>query len=313
MKIDYLREYIVIGSSSSLQEAAQKLYLSSSTLSKHLSFIEEEVGTKLFKRSTTSLEFTVAGERFFEKAIAIINLYDAALTNPEQPCTSLPVVTVGGHLQCSLAYRLLMTTSSLVAHHNSPVHIVPYIEHYNGSLHSLASNDPYRTINDELVDVSLLIAASSVPQGFNCMVICNERLTIAAPENHPFARSREALSVCDLGSETFVFSQAYPEFTQQFIARCKESEVRPKIRQKAFQTWGDMYVKRNDSDLFVFPRSFAERLPPQEINGLVKRDIDDAIDFEIWALWSKDNPNEGIPIFLDKLLEVVELLKPEAV
>lgn len=49
-----------------ISKAAQKLYISQSTLSKFLTQLEAELGTRLFNRSCTPLKLTAAGERFLQ-------------------------------------------------------------------------------------------------------------------------------------------------------------------------------------------------------------------------------------------------------
>lgn len=79
MKINYLREYIVLAKYLNFSLAAEQLYITQPALSRHISFIEEEVGVKLFTRNTHSVQLTAAGKDFLEEIINIVDLYDQAI------------------------------------------------------------------------------------------------------------------------------------------------------------------------------------------------------------------------------------------
>ncbi len=56
-------------------EAANSMFLSQSSISKHIINLEKELGVKLFKRNTRSVSLTIAGEEFHEHAVTLIDEY----------------------------------------------------------------------------------------------------------------------------------------------------------------------------------------------------------------------------------------------
>lgn len=56
-------------------EAANNMFLSQSSISKHIMSLEKELGIKLFKRNTRAVSLTIAGEEFREHAITLIEEY----------------------------------------------------------------------------------------------------------------------------------------------------------------------------------------------------------------------------------------------
>lgn len=80
MNIDLLNEYIEFAKSLNVSRAAKRLFMSQSTLSKHLKTIEDEVGVKLIDRSDSShLRLTKAGSLFLDACSSICHTYDTAL------------------------------------------------------------------------------------------------------------------------------------------------------------------------------------------------------------------------------------------
>ncbi|MCC8103232.1 MAG: LysR family transcriptional regulator [Clostridiales bacterium] len=65
MQINYLLEFSVIVETLSLSEASDQLFLSESSLSRHIKSLEDEIGSKLFERSTRKMTLTPLGEALY--------------------------------------------------------------------------------------------------------------------------------------------------------------------------------------------------------------------------------------------------------
>ena len=65
-----------IADEKSITKAAQKLYLTQPSLSHCVIRIEEQLGVKLFKRTTDGLLLTYAGERYYQLACHILRVYN---------------------------------------------------------------------------------------------------------------------------------------------------------------------------------------------------------------------------------------------
>ncbi len=79
MDISYIREFMVLSETCNYQSASEQLYLTNSTLSKHIQKMEAELGTPLFERSTRKVTLTNEGKIFQQKCAQILELYDEAL------------------------------------------------------------------------------------------------------------------------------------------------------------------------------------------------------------------------------------------
>ena len=79
MKTEYLRYFIEIGRSSSLSEAARRLFISQQGLNKAATAMEAELGVQLMERTRGGVRLTPEGERFLSFAKDIVATYDEAL------------------------------------------------------------------------------------------------------------------------------------------------------------------------------------------------------------------------------------------
>lgn len=76
MEINYLREFVVLADTGNFMEAADLLYSSQSSLSKHIKSIEVELGAPLFERTTRKVRISKFGELFLPYARQIVELQD---------------------------------------------------------------------------------------------------------------------------------------------------------------------------------------------------------------------------------------------
>ena len=76
MRIEYLQEFVHFSKSLNITQAAQELFTTQSTLSKHLRQIERELGAQLVVTEPKKMRLTPAGSLFASKARAIVNLYE---------------------------------------------------------------------------------------------------------------------------------------------------------------------------------------------------------------------------------------------
>lgn len=70
-------EYVItVAEEKSFSKAASKLYISQPSLSQYIMRLEQQLGLKLFDRSTNPITLTYAGEKYIESAKSILNLND---------------------------------------------------------------------------------------------------------------------------------------------------------------------------------------------------------------------------------------------
>ncbi|ONI39801.1 LysR family transcriptional regulator [Candidatus Epulonipiscium fishelsonii] len=70
----------IIAEEKSLSKAAKKLYLSQPSLSQVVKKLEDNLATALFKRTSTGLVLTPAGEKYYIFAVQTLKMYDEFLT-----------------------------------------------------------------------------------------------------------------------------------------------------------------------------------------------------------------------------------------
>lgn len=74
MELNYLREFVVLSQTCQFQETADELFISQSSLSKHIKALENELGADLLNRSTRRVELSEFGRAFLPYATQIAAL-----------------------------------------------------------------------------------------------------------------------------------------------------------------------------------------------------------------------------------------------
>ena len=74
MDTGYIKEFVMLAECLNFSEAAERLFISQSSLSKHIQALERELGEKLFVRTTRSIRLSAMGELFLPYARKIADL-----------------------------------------------------------------------------------------------------------------------------------------------------------------------------------------------------------------------------------------------
>ena len=79
MDFRQLRYFLAVGEETSFSRAAERCFISQSAISHQIAKLEQEVGAKLFERSTRSVKLTPAGVRLMPIAAEVLSLEARAL------------------------------------------------------------------------------------------------------------------------------------------------------------------------------------------------------------------------------------------
>lgn len=66
MNLDFIRTFVIVGQSRDLADAASKLSIDVTNVSRHIKALEDIMGTKLLNRSSKNFELTEDGKKLFE-------------------------------------------------------------------------------------------------------------------------------------------------------------------------------------------------------------------------------------------------------
>lgn len=170
MTFEQIKSFLAIVKYNHFTLASQKLYISQSSISKHIKSLEKELGVELFNRQHRNIKLTDAGEEFYKFAYKSMVSYESILVDMKKYyCEESSSISIGV-IDTMVEYGLASLISDfqkeypniqidLVERSNSKI-----IEYLNDSVINLGFiNSPYKhksilnfhkTIDDDLVLVS---------------------------------------------------------------------------------------------------------------------------------------------------------------
>ena len=185
METKHIQEFLEIAELKSSYAAAEKMFISQSTLVRHIQAIEDEFGVPLFERSKKGFLLNEAGKKFMPYAKKI------AMTQA----------------QC---YRVLHSEAeneNVVSVCSQGKTIDLFIDFEKGypaySIDYHRCSDHLKELRSGKVEVAFLSNAGPAPDGLVSFPFYEEEVLVLVYEGHPFA-GRESISLEELQDERFV-------------------------------------------------------------------------------------------------------------
>ena len=206
MEINYLKDYVMLAQTCHFQEAADLLFISQSTLSKHIKSIELELGQELFIRSRKRTELTAFGKEFLpyaKKILAIQEEYTDLLL-PDNSTGER--VAFGGAPMVTLYNFMRFFTEFLKKRPNFQYSII------QGSSQRLLS-----LLQHKHVDFILTDDIPLPDDEYQKVLYTRDWLVVVIPQNHPLAAC-DNVNVKDLEKENLITFTNNPN-TEHYLRR----------------------------------------------------------------------------------------------
>jgi len=298
MNITYLREFIDLGNTLNFGETANNMFISQSSLSKHIGSMEQELGVQLFIRSKQSVRFTELGHLFFDKAKKIVALYDSAtyeILNASQ--------------QMSGTLRVAFLDAAIRPFLSQAVH--EFKERYpniNLILHSGELGEIERKVKQDEFDLALSIqfATSVLPPGWLFQGLFPDVLAAVVPKDNPLA-AMSTVSFSDLIPYPMVLPDPYqyPDYAK-LIKKMEERSGYANVVCKFTHVDTASIMVEAGNAITIIPKHL--ECYPHSTRFI---QLDDAgSEYVIGALWKESNPAPGILQFVGLLEEYAHRYHP---
>ncbi|MBQ9196058.1 MAG: LysR family transcriptional regulator [Clostridia bacterium] len=96
MELKYIREFVSLAETGNYFETAERLFITTSSLSRHIKALEEELGMPLFDRTTRKVELNSHGRLFLPYAKQFVKIDDeCAMAFDEEAAYSKGAIGIG--------------------------------------------------------------------------------------------------------------------------------------------------------------------------------------------------------------------------
>ncbi len=224
MELRQLRYFLMVAEILHFGRAAEQLHIAQQPLSFQIKHLENELGVKLFERTTRSVTLTPAGE-------ALLTEVRGGLARIERGVELAQLIARGEHGRLMIGYTI-NTLCNVMA---------PIIRHFRERnpqielvLFELTPPALERQLLNEDIDIGIVSSIGMSMPGLAHERIYEENGVVALPKNHPLA-DQAAISLRELAGEPFVMYArgVHRELFDDIISLCRLAGFSPTIVQEA--------------------------------------------------------------------------------
>ena len=218
MEINYLREFVVLAQTGSFMEAADILYSSQSTLSKHIKSIESELGVPLFDRTTRKVRISKFGQLLlpFAKQIAELeDKYTAILKSSLE--TDREILTLGS-IPALAQYNI---TDVFVNFKKSrPQATINVMQ--------AGSEEMKEMLRQKKCELAFIRDTDEVDDDLVKIPYAVDTMVAVLPTNHPLAKQK-TIPLRMLADEDFLLTAKQTMLYRLCLSACEQCGFEPKI------------------------------------------------------------------------------------
>jgi DNA-binding transcriptional LysR family regulator len=278
---------VAVAETKSFSRAARRLNLSQPPLSAQIHSLEDEIGARLFDRSSKGASLTEIGRTFLTKAREILAAAQQAtqlakLPNREQPELRVGMITPS--LTAKFAARL---RAFRLAHPTQGIRL------RHGSVDSLQ-----RLLRTGAVDVIFTRPFHAEPQVMQRHLEWHEQL-LAIPRGHPWAaRSGIPWSLLKGARVLLIDPEFNALYGQNFLHMCGLHRTTPEVDYAASDLTSLIWLVAAGRGVCPYPSSLVETAP----KGIVFRPFSPASrPIELVLMWSAKNESPILHAFIEML------------
>ncbi|MDO5863019.1 MULTISPECIES: LysR family transcriptional regulator [Paenarthrobacter] len=284
VELQQFRYVVAVAEDGNFTRAAARCFVVQSALSHQIKRLEDELGVKLFNRTSRRVELTAAGTAFLAAARTALNAAERA---------AVDAAAAAGHITGRLRVGVIPTVTAI----NVSASLQEFREAHpqiHVMLQAGGSDELEASITRGDLDVGFLgLPENRKPKGVSWRHLGSDPLVAVTSQEHRLANSRE-VKLCDLAQETFADfpggTPARDESDHAFAAANIHREV-------AFESMAtDLTVDliRHNLAVALLPAGYVPRHP-----DLVSIPIADGPSRSEYVAWSRFNPSPATHAFLE--------------
>ncbi|MDQ0361993.1 LysR family transcriptional regulator [Breznakia pachnodae] len=218
MEINYIKEFVILADVKNYLEASELLFISQSSLSKHIKSLERELGVSLFERTTRSVHLSEYGETFLEYAKKIVNLqyqYTTALINQSN----------------SFQHTITIGSIPIMAPYNITDAIMEFKKENTNFAVNLVEDDSSQLkeqLRNGTCELAFIRDNDEREPEFSKLPYTTDNLAAILPKNHPYAKEKY-LTLEQLQHEDFLLLQPGSVLYNLSVKICNDAGFEPNI------------------------------------------------------------------------------------
>lgn len=224
MDFRQLRSFLYVAEELHFGRAAQRLGMSQPPLSQQIRALEEELGARLFERTSRRVRLTEVGRLFLPEAREALAQVDRAVQVARLARSGeLGRLSLGFTASAPFVQRVADALYGFRQAH-------PHVEL---ALQELSYDEQLARIEADELDIGILrsFEAPLLPSGLTVECLLEEKMLVAVRKDHPIAQAPHDPAIADLVEVPFVFYGVTQgtAFNEHFLSLCGEAGFQPKV------------------------------------------------------------------------------------
>lgn len=214
MNMEWLNSFAAAAKLKSFSKASKAINLSQPALSKHIRNLENDLGVQLFYRTSSGIELTEAGERFYTRIMPVISDLTAIRQELRQYCRNNPIAI--GSLPSLATYFLPSKIKELQALNR------PYTLMIQNT-----SRELIQSLQEGRLDVALVNTFYTDESLWSCELFTESYCAVFPLDNR--FRSKKAVELAELCKEPLIVHQAPCDTREHIISQMELLGYKPNI------------------------------------------------------------------------------------
>ncbi|MCQ2558849.1 MAG: LysR family transcriptional regulator [Oscillospiraceae bacterium] len=288
MNLNQLRYFVSVASLSSFTKAAERHYITQTSITQQIKMLEETLDVQLINRKKRPIELTPAGEVFYREAKAILERADEAISKTREASNGFSgTIRIGyekGYERSNLSARLR-------SFHKDYPNIL--ITCFRDDTEGLAK----RLLADEL-DVIFSWDSTNlrIEPGICSKIDMHSRLCVALYSGHPLANKKE-LKRADLKDDAILIMSPSGQKDSfgdiHFMKLYEKAGYQPKILLESNDIESVLMMIDTEEGVAVIPSYSVEKLT--NVENIVFIPLQGEDEFEdIYMIWKESSGNPAL-------------------
>lgn len=290
----------------SVSKAAERLYMTQSSLSRVIQKIENDVGTELFRRTSDGLKPTSAGEIYRKSAEKMIELHRELLA-------SISALGKGDK------GRIILGTTFFMGAYVLPI-IIPTFNRIFPNIEVKVIEGTSTEIENELVKGLIDVAIIHLPlltQGLDYMVVASEHFMLAVPKDDPinqqaYHKSGEETPYLDLkltAKKPYILTHPNQRARQECERICGLAGFSPRARLVTRNLQTAVRLCAEGYGYTLLPRSYASLYNQEQLPNFYNIDKEFKPNWDVAIIVSNKLPSSKA---MDEFIEICKEVLPGA-
>lgn len=241
-ELRHIRAFVALAEELHFRKAAERLYMTQPGLTRLIQWLETEIGTPLFARSTRSVSLTDAGEEFLVECRHALQALERGMRRAHHAAAGDVGTLTVAYMDFAINGPLPRVLKAF--HKRFPgVHV---------ELIYMPTAQQKAAILSEQIDIGLMIGPFA-SRSVRTLSVNREALVVLLPESHALA-AQETVALSQLADQPFVLGSAsgWAVFRAEVLNCCHQAGFAPNIVQEASTSDGIFGLVAASSGVSVY-------------------------------------------------------------